>query len=115
MVYVDLFQDVEELFKLIVLLLFLQPLWKSASASAGVSVAGGGLTFVPSWLFFRIFPLLQFGQEYCRKNLAGQVLALYFPSWMWDAGSHSGRVVRLLHPLGQAVPAHLLAADRCSY
>ncbi|KAL4385489.1 hypothetical protein GQ457_15G016900 [Hibiscus cannabinus] len=78
-------------------------------------VAGGGLKVVPSWLFFIIFPLLQFGQEYCRKNLAGQVLALYFPSWMWDADSHSGRVVQLLHLLGQAVPAHLLAADRCSY
>ncbi|KAL4351767.1 hypothetical protein GQ457_06G012190 [Hibiscus cannabinus] len=83
--------------------------------SSGVSVAGGGLAAIPSWLFFIIFPLLQFGQEYCRKNLAGQVLALYFPSWTWDADSHSGQVVQLLHLLGQAVPAHLLAADRCSY
>ncbi|KAL4296841.1 hypothetical protein GQ457_12G015330 [Hibiscus cannabinus] len=66
---------------------------------------------------------LQFGQEYCRKNLAGKVLAFHFPFWLWDADSHSGRVVvgssvgqvvQWLHLLGQAVHALLRAADRYS-
>ncbi|KAL4298330.1 hypothetical protein GQ457_12G015450 [Hibiscus cannabinus] len=61
--------------------------------------------------------------EYYLKNLAGQVLASHFPFWLWDADNHSGRavvgssvgqVVQWLHLLGQAVPAHLLVADRYS-
>ncbi|KAL4326152.1 hypothetical protein GQ457_11G033190 [Hibiscus cannabinus] len=56
-------------------------------------------------------------------NLAGQVLALHFPFWQWDADNRSeravvdpsvGQVVQWLHLLGQAIPAHLLAVDRYS-